>query len=335
MSFGPGTLLADVAERDDVASTMTAVRDTLRTWVGAGPVFVATADPRTGSFTGLYTFDIPGEAAATFYAIEMSGLDVVTFQALRSGPTPIQSLYSATCAKPSDSERWREVIDPLGWGDELRAAVHANGSVWGYVCIHREADDRPFTARDVARLRSLLPAVGMAMRRAAASAPGSDGSLGTGVILVDHHCRRIGTTGAALDWLEEMGPLSSEGLPLLVAGVAREVLDSGQAVNRSITTRTGRAGLIDAALLGPGPNRQVAVVISAASPRHQLDRLAAAEGLTLREQEVTARVLEGLSTQQIADQLVISPNTVQAHLTSIFGKTGVRSRRELIRRLRG
>lgn len=335
MSRGPGNLLADVAEQADVASTMMAVRDTLRAWVGAGPVFVATADPVTGSFTGTYAFDIPDEAAAKFYAIELSGLDVVTFQSLRSASTPVQSLYSATGARPADSERWREVIDPLGWGDELRAVVEANGSIWGYMCIHREAGERPFTGRDVARLAAVLPAVGMAMRRAATPSPNSGPPLSTGVILVDHQCRVIGTTGAALEWLDELGPRSPDGLPFFVAAVARQVLDSGQPANRSITTRAGRVGVMEAALLGPAPNRQAAIVISAASPRHQLDRLAAAGGLTPREQDVAARVLAGLSTQKIADELVISPNTVQAHLTAIFAKSGVRSRRELTRMLRG
>jgi hypothetical protein len=59
-------LLAEVAERGDVASLMTAVRDTPRAWVGVGPVFLATADPVTGSFTGTFTFDVPDDAAAAF-----------------------------------------------------------------------------------------------------------------------------------------------------------------------------------------------------------------------------------------------------------------------------
>lgn len=49
-------------------------------------------------------------------------------------------------------------------------------------------------------------------------------------------------------------------------------------------------------------------------------------GLTSREQAVLRLVTEGLTYAQIAEQLVISPRTVDAHLRSIYGKLGVTSR---------
>jgi DNA-binding CsgD family transcriptional regulator/tetratricopeptide (TPR) repeat protein len=49
-------------------------------------------------------------------------------------------------------------------------------------------------------------------------------------------------------------------------------------------------------------------------------------GLTAREVEVLRLVAQGLTDAQVAEQLVISPRTVNTHLTSIFNKLGVNSR---------
>jgi DNA-binding NarL/FixJ family response regulator len=48
--------------------------------------------------------------------------------------------------------------------------------------------------------------------------------------------------------------------------------------------------------------------------------------LTAREVEVLCLVAQGLTNEQIAEQLVISPRTVNTHLTSIYGKIQVSSR---------
>jgi DNA-binding CsgD family transcriptional regulator len=49
-------------------------------------------------------------------------------------------------------------------------------------------------------------------------------------------------------------------------------------------------------------------------------------GLTGREVEVLCLVAEGLKDQEIADQLVVSPRTVHAHLRSIYSKLDVSTR---------
>jgi DNA-binding CsgD family transcriptional regulator len=49
-------------------------------------------------------------------------------------------------------------------------------------------------------------------------------------------------------------------------------------------------------------------------------------GLTAREVDVLRLVAEGLTDAQVAEKLVISPRTVQAHLSSIYSKLQVGSR---------
>ncbi len=48
--------------------------------------------------------------------------------------------------------------------------------------------------------------------------------------------------------------------------------------------------------------------------------------LTAREVDVLRLLVQGLTDAQIAEQLVISPRTVNAHLTSIYRKLGATSR---------
>lgn len=54
-------------------------------------------------------------------------------------------------------------------------------------------------------------------------------------------------------------------------------------------------------------------------------------GLTVREVEVLRLVADGLTDSQIAQQLVISPRTVNTHLSSIFRKLDVSSRTAAVR----
>jgi len=49
-------------------------------------------------------------------------------------------------------------------------------------------------------------------------------------------------------------------------------------------------------------------------------------GLTARKIEILRLVSQGLSNQEIADQLIISRRTVHAHLRSIYEKLGVTTR---------
>ena len=51
--------------------------------------------------------------------------------------------------------------------------------------------------------------------------------------------------------------------------------------------------------------------------------------LTVREREVVQRILDGVTTERIADDLHIRPTTVITYRTRAYEKLGVNSRREL------
>lgn len=97
-----------------------------------------------------------------------------------------------------------------------------------------------------------------------------------------------------------------------------------------VLTKAGRwVVLHGASMVGSGA-RRVAVIIEPAHPARISPLLMSAYQLTEREQEVTRLVLRGDSTAEIAEALFVSPHTVQQHLKTIFEKTGVRSRRDLV-----
>jgi LuxR family maltose regulon positive regulatory protein len=58
------------------------------------------------------------------------------------------------------------------------------------------------------------------------------------------------------------------------------------------------------------------------------------EPLTRREQEILQLIAAGLTNQEIADQLVVSPETIKKHSGSIYAKLGVRNRTEAVVRAR-
>jgi NarL family two-component system response regulator LiaR len=57
--------------------------------------------------------------------------------------------------------------------------------------------------------------------------------------------------------------------------------------------------------------------------------------LSPRERDVLASLVEGKQGQQIAEELLISPDTVRTHTRSIFSKLGVHTRLEAVRIARG
>ena len=67
-----------------------------------------------------------------------------------------------------------------------------------------------------------------------------------------------------------------------------------------------------------------------------MDALQAADAgagpLTVKEQEVLARLAEGRSNQQIAEALFVTPATVKTHLSHIYAKLGVANRRDALAR---
>jgi LuxR family maltose regulon positive regulatory protein len=108
-----------------------------------------------------------------------------------------------------------------------------------------------------------------------------------------------------------------EGLPM-----AALLEDAAHAAVERAYVATLRAAFPPFALGGSDASSERPIVIQ--HPGAQILNLP--EPLTEREREVLGLVAAGLSNQQVARQLTLSPYTVQSHVRSIFGKLGVSSR---------
>ena len=112
----------------------------------------------------------------------------------------------------------------------------------------------------------------------------------------------------------------------LRAGASGYVLKS--AADRDLIVAC-RAAMRGEAFLYPGTERTL--VREYLQHRQVEDSLSGAPGLTQRETEVVKLVAEGLSTRQIAEELVISEKTVQRHRANLLEKLGMHDRVELTR----
>jgi DNA-binding NarL/FixJ family response regulator len=83
------------------------------------------------------------------------------------------------------------------------------------------------------------------------------------------------------------------------------------------------------ALLGPSVTRRLIAEFAAQRPRSGSGRPQLSE-LTEREREVVGLVAMGLSNDEIADKLVISPATAKTHVSRAMTKVGARDRAQLV-----
>jgi two-component system response regulator NreC len=67
------------------------------------------------------------------------------------------------------------------------------------------------------------------------------------------------------------------------------------------------------------------------SQEREVENKPALDGLTGREQEVLSLLADGVTNDQIAGSLVISPKTVERHRENIMRKLNLHSRAELVR----
>ena len=309
----------------------------LRRRVPFEAAFWAIADPASLLFTRTFAQDIPSEAQQQFAQNEFLGDDVNKF--MHVAATSAATLFAATDGDIESSDRYVSILEPLGWGDELRAGFRDASGVWGFMCLHRTGSDQPFSDDEIQFVNAASPHIAKAIRTSVLlGAAITEETIpdAPGLVLLSADLDLIGTNSSGDAWLGVLGmPRSAHELPneVLVLAAAARGLPSNEFAyvpRIRVQTVTGEWAVLHASVLKLGSDEQVAVMIEPASPIELAPLIVAAYGLTRQERRIVELVCRGSSTREIAVELFISANTVQDHLKSIFAKTGTGSRRELV-----
>jgi DNA-binding CsgD family transcriptional regulator len=305
----------------------------------------ATADPTTLLFTSAVVDEVLRPHAQRFIQNEFLADDVNQFRRLARPGATASTLDVETNGRRERSPRYREILEPLALGDELRVALVEGGRCWGFRCLHR-GRGAGFAAGEIGFLRRAARHLAVGLRAglllesaAAGLTPDEPGLL---VLAGDLSLVTASPTAELLlaEIADEYWSGQAE-LPGAVYGVVGGLLardrDDRSATTppprTRIRTATGRWLTLHATWLsGPetGRERQIAVMLEASPPTQVWPLVTAAHQLSPRESEVTLLVARGLSTGEISRALRISEHTVQDYLKAVFDKFGVRSRGQVV-----
>jgi DNA-binding CsgD family transcriptional regulator len=301
-----------------------------------------TLDPASLLVTSHYQTEIV-ELPPEMLAHEYFADDVHKLAGVARSERGISTLHEATGGDPSLSPGWRQFIRPYGGDQEVLVALRTRtGETWGILGLYREPDRALFSADELRFLRDVAPHLAEGARRGllVGEAIDPDGPEAPGLVVLREDWSVESLTPGVERWLADLPDSQWERrgvLPPAVLAVAGRALRTAEGVDvpgevalARVLARTGRWMVLHGATLVTNGARRVAVIVEPAHPVRIASLLMAAYGLTEREQEVTRLVLQGNATVEIATRLAVAPQTVQQHLKSIFDKTGVRSRRELV-----
>lgn len=312
-------------------AAMGLIEDTVRTDLACW----ATIDPETLVISTMTSGDarIPPEYEQRLAESEYSIDEPHRFATLARHKESTAKLSDLPELDRTRSARLNNVWRPLGIDQELRVMFLADGTCWGAAGMVRAGRD--FTDRETNFLAEVAPTIASATRLAVRSEAAGPMPGHPAIVVVGTGGELNAVTPAAREWqdrLDQIAPGRFLVMMQVMAGGART--SSSGSFRARLRDAYGQWAVLEASPLIGGDEDQVAVTIEPARGDHLMSLLMMAYGLTAREREICSEVIAGYSTADIGGRLFISSNTVQDHLKSIFRKVGVRSRGELVARLR-
>lgn len=324
-----------------------AVISKLRQYIPFTAACCTTVDPHTLLSTGAITEQGLEDLHPQLFEYEYLHEDYMKYEQLAAAAVPVACLSGVTEGQPGRSERYRNVLQPAGLGDELRAALVEGGGCWGFLTLFRSQHEPPFQEHECAVISSVVPLIAGALRSYASEPPlerMDSAPEDSGIMILTDQLLPVSANSAANYWLnrlQQLERLDHGVLPRPVNAVCLRALgentEPGGLPSKAklcLRVEDGAYLTVTASRLeGSGKKTELAVAFVYAKSSEIFRLLADACQLTAREKQLAEMLSRGLSTKELAESLHISAYTVQDHLKSIFSKTGVSSRRALISKL--
>lgn len=326
-------------------------------WFGADPATLLVTSP-------IRVEALEASCCDVFWHNEFHVPDTAQFVDLARNATPVAALNLSLDGRVVRSPRYRDLLAPQGYADELRGVLRNGEDTWGLVGLYREAGRAPFSAEDVALVAHVSPVIARALRHHVRDrCRWIDASGAPGLVVFDDASHVVSANPEALDWLRNVLPeheteprpdepvidaieamltadrVERQASPLWALLNRARALGAGlddRAARLRMRDRGGRWLVLNGSRLAGRDDESpgtVAIVIEPAKSSEIAPIIVAAYSLTPREREVVGALARGDATSEIAANLFLSQHTVRDHIKTVLEKLEVSSRTELVAKL--
>jgi DNA-binding CsgD family transcriptional regulator len=283
---------------------------------------VNTADPQSLLVSSSIGDGLSAGAASRLFELEAEGTDSNQLSSLARGAQHVATIWQATGGDVARSQRMRELFLPLGWVDELRAALVVDRHCWGYLHLFRA--DKPFTAEEQTQIAALAPLLAAALRAACLRGQCSLTQAPPATLILDRRGEPRAQTTPVTAWLAAFEGDVGGSLPHAVPAAFWRVSASAESSSVEAHYRTPDAGWLS--LHASQLRHEVVLQLGGPRARALTELLLLAHGLTERERQVGRLLADGCSNDELAASLGIRRHTVKDHVKAILAKTGCTSR---------
>ena len=328
-----------------------AVLKQIQTVIAYDAYCFTTVDPSTLLSTGAVTEDGIEAIHDQLFINEYMEEDLHKYADLIQSDQHAAILYASIQSRPEASARYTTILQPAGFGDELRAVFVNNGACWGYLTLYRKKTRPVFTEEERLLMQQWTSSIAFMLRttRLSLMEELQGGSpREPGIVILRASLELVMQNSAARYWLSELRRLEQVEdcvLPRPLRAVSSHLLQSIRRMDSTESCKSdglqskvcvqladGRYVMLQASVMQHVDSNgqsdkpdQISVWLEQAMPQDLLPLLSESYALSARERELLGYVLRSYSSKEIAAAMHISTYTVQDHLKSIFAKTKVSS----------